>query len=78
MHINLLPKPDEIKKAHELYEILVEQVIKWEGTVSAEHGIGKLKKNYFLKMIGDVALNDLLKIKKTIDPRNILGIGNLF
>ena len=78
LHINLLPKPDEIKKAHELYEILVEQVIKWEGTVSAEHGIGKLKKNYFLKMIGDVALNDLLKIKRAIDPRNILGIGNLF
>ena len=78
LHINLLPKPDEIEKAYELYGILVEQVIKWKGTVSAEHGIGKLKKNYFLKMIGDVALNDLLNIKKTIDPKNILGIGNLF
>jgi len=78
LHINLLPKPEEIDEAHKLYGIFVEQVIKWEGTVSAEHGIGKLKKNYFLKMIGFAALNDLLKIKRTIDPKNILGIGNLF
>ena len=78
LHINFLPNENDIKKTHELYARLVSQVLKWGGTVSAEHGIGKLKKRYFLQMVGDDSLKELKAIKEIFDPMFILGKGNIF
>ena len=77
LHINLLPSSDEMDRARSLYEILVDQILKWGGTVSAEHGVGKLKKSYFAKMVGQKALEDLKKVKYIFDPDNRLGAGNI-
>ena len=78
LHINFLPDEQDIQKAHELYARLVEQVLEWNGTVSAEHGIGKLKKKYFLQMVGEKSLAQLKAIKEIFDPGFILGKGNIF
>jgi len=78
LHINLLPKPDQVDHARQVYAKLVDQVLKWGGTVSAEHGIGKLKKEYFSRMVGAEGLEELKKIKKALDPLNRLGRSNLF
>ena len=78
LHINFLPDEQDIQKAHELYARLVEQVLDWNGTVSAEHGIGKLKKKYFLQMVGEKSLAQLKAIKEIFDPGFILGKGNIF
>jgi len=78
LHINLLPKKDQIEKAHEIYKILVNRIFEWKGTISAEHGIGKLKKKFFLQMVGESSLSELMGIKKLFDPRFLLGKGNIF
>jgi len=78
LHINFLPDEQEIPKAHELYSRLVRQILKWNGTISAEHGIGKLKKKYFLMMVGEESLAQLKAIKEIFDPEFILGKGNIF
>jgi len=78
LHINFLPDEQDIQKAHELYARLVRQVLEWNGTVSAEHGIGKLKKKYFLQMVGEKSLTQLKAIKEIFDPGFILGKGNIF
>jgi D-lactate dehydrogenase (cytochrome) len=78
LHINFLPTEQKIQKAHELYARLVEQVLEWNGTISAEHGVGKLKKKYFLKMVGEESLAQLRAIKEIFDPGFILGKGNIF
>jgi D-lactate dehydrogenase (cytochrome) len=78
LHINLLPDTKQMSLAHETYATLVDQILKWEGTISAEHGVGKLKKEYYHKMIGDQALAEMREIKKSLDPRGRLGVGNLF
>ena len=78
LHINLLPDEKQMPLARELYETLVNQVLKWDGTISAEHGVGKLKKDYYHKMIGNQALEELRGIKKALDPQGRLGVGNLF
>ena len=78
LHINLLPDLNDIQKAQELYDILVKRILEWKGTVSAEHGIGKLKKKYFLQMVGESSLADLKAVKGIFDPRFILGRGNIF
>ena len=64
--------------ARETYAILVNQILKWGGTISAEHGVGKLKKEYYHKMIGNPALEELQEIKKSLDPQGRFGAGNLF
>ena len=78
LHINLLPEVDQVARAQETYGALVNQVLKWGGTISAEHGVGKLKKEFYHQMIGEQALAELWKIKKSLDPQGRLGIGNLF
>ena len=78
LHINLLPKNNQIKKANDVYQKLINRILAWNGTVSAEHGIGKLKKKYFLQMVGESSLKELKNIKKMFDPKLILGTGNIF
>ncbi|QPJ63348.1 MAG: FAD-binding oxidoreductase [Candidatus Nitronauta litoralis] len=78
LHINLLPDKSQMTTAKEVYEKFVDQVLAWRGTISAEHGVGKLKKEYYHEMVGDEALADLKTIKNCFDPDNLLGQGNLF
>lgn len=77
LHINLMPSPAEMDQAKSLYERLAEQILNWGGTISAEHGVGKLKKSYFAKMVGQEALADLRKVKHAFDPDDLLGTGNI-
>ena len=78
LHINLLPDEDQSDQAIEIYQILVNQILLWKGVVSAEHGIGKLKKKWFHRMVGKEALEEMRSIKRAFDPSQILGTGNLF
>ena len=78
LHINLLPDVNQVEEAHGLYKKLVNRILEWKGTVSAEHGIGKLKKDNFLQMVGELSLRELKTIKENFDPRFILGKGNIF
>ncbi|GJL78261.1 MAG: FAD-linked oxidase [Nitrospinaceae bacterium] len=77
LHINLLPGPEELERAKSTYDRLVDQILEWKGTVSAEHGVGKLKKAYFAKMVGPDVLKELRTIKAALDPEGRLGIGNI-
>ena len=78
LHINILPHENEIALAKELYGEFVDQILKWGGTISAEHGIGKLKKEYFKQMVGEGTLKEMQNIKKLFDPLGLLGRGTLF
>jgi len=79
LHANILPKnPEEAEKARHLYGRCVAQAIMLGGTVSAEHGIGKLKRKYLAAMMGERYLNEMAEVKKAFDPNGILGRGNMF
>ncbi|CAI2718291.1 FAD-binding oxidoreductase [Nitrospina watsonii] len=77
LHINLLPDKDQSGTAKAVYDRLVDQILAWGGTVSAEHGIGKLKKNYYHKMVGKQTIAKLQTLKDRLDPKGLLGQGNL-
>jgi D-lactate dehydrogenase (cytochrome) len=77
LHINFLPNKNQIALARATYQELVEKILKWNGTVSAEHGIGKLKKPYFDQMIGQDSIEELKSIKRIFDPEFRLNPGNL-
>ncbi|QPJ65951.1 MAG: FAD-binding oxidoreductase [Candidatus Nitrohelix vancouverensis] len=80
LHINLFPKSGGSQKEEimTLYHSLVDQVLEWDGTISAEHGIGKLKKEFLRQMVGDAGLADMRKVKAELDPKGLLGQGAIF
>lgn len=79
LHLNMLPKNDEeFQRGRMIYKMICQKAVKLGGTVSAEHGIGKSKREYLLMMYGEKAINEMIALKKTLDPNMILGSGNLF
>lgn len=79
LHANMIPKNDEeMTKAKHLYGRFIAQAIMLGGTVSAEHGIGKLKSKYLYVMYGERFLNEMAELKKAFDRKGILGRNNMF
>ncbi|ABL64867.1 FAD-binding oxidoreductase [Chlorobium phaeobacteroides] len=78
VHLNILPRNrDEFMHAKKLYLDFVDKVLKLGGTLSAEHGIGKLKAEYLVRMYGEKGIQEMATIKKSLDPFLVLNIGNL-
>jgi glycolate oxidase len=48
------------------------------GTISGEHGIGLVQKEYMDIMFDAASLNLMREIKKVFDPNNILNAGKIF
>ncbi|MGH9971631.1 MAG: FAD-binding oxidoreductase [Pyrinomonadaceae bacterium] len=79
IHVNILPRNSkEAAKAHELYTRFVRRAVAVGGTISAEHGIGKLKREYLNLLYTDRHLREMSAIKRAFDPAGILGRGNIF
>ena len=53
-------------------------VKKLGGTISGEHGIGLIQKEYMDIVFDETQLNIMRGIKKTFDPNNILNSGKIF
>jgi D-lactate dehydrogenase (cytochrome) len=79
VHVNILPRnDDEAAKAWEIYRTFIRRAVDLGGTISAEHGIGKLKREYLLELYGEDHLREMAAIKRAFDPEGILGRGNIF
>jgi D-lactate dehydrogenase (cytochrome) len=75
----MLPKTEEeYIKVKDIYMDCVKKALSFGGTVSAEHGIGKLKHRFLREMYGDSGINEMVRIKRHFDPNCILGLGNIF
>ena len=79
LHCNLLPRDaGELDRALGVYEDIMDLTIAAGGTVSAEHGIGKIKTRYCAKMYGAATMEEMARTKSDLDPQWLLGRGNLF
>jgi D-lactate dehydrogenase (cytochrome) len=79
MHLNMLPKDQkEYETGKSVYKKICTKAIELKGTVSAEHGIGKIKTEYLLEMYGAEKIKKMFTLKKKLDPNLILGRGNIF
>ena len=52
-------------------------VTRWGGSISAEHGIGQLKRDELARLGDPVALSMLRQIKAALDPQGLLNPGKL-
>ena len=60
-----------------LSQDLLKIAMKYEGTISAEHGIGMAKSPFIRYEIDNVAFELMRSIKRIIDPNNIMNPGKL-
>lgn len=79
VHVNILPRDDEeATRAWETYRSFIRRAVELGGTISAEHGIGKLKRDYLAVLYGENHLREMAALKRAFDPGGILGRGNIF
>lgn len=78
LHLNLLPSSqDELEQAWTIWRNLYALALSFGGTLSAEHGVGKLKRRYLEQMVGTPTYQAFKLLKGQADPAWILGRGTL-
>lgn len=64
---------ENISKIKEYQEKILDIVYSMGGTITAEHGIGLWKQHFLVKEYGADTMEVMKKIKKALDPNNILN-----
>jgi D-lactate dehydrogenase (quinone) len=78
LHVNLLPRDDaERERAHACLAEVFALVIRLEGTLSGEHGIGMVKREFMPLALAPSTLDLMRNIKQAFDPDGILNPGKL-
>lgn len=78
VHVNLLPKTQAgLIAARALYAEWTRVAIRLGGTVSAEHGIGKIKRKALGWLLTDEGIQQMRAVKEAFDPGWCLGRGTL-
>ena len=79
LHVNVLPSTlEELKRAERLAEEFARYAVEHGGTVSGEHGVGKLKRSLLKLMYGEKGVEEMFQVKKALDPQLILNLGDIF
>jgi len=79
VHVNIIPETlEQYDRAKGMYERWAKAVVAMGGTVSAEHGIGKLKTALLSEMFGEEGIRQMRAVKHLFDPDGVLNPGNLF
>jgi D-lactate dehydrogenase len=74
LHVNLLPRDDaELARAHAALGEVFDAVIRLDGTLSGEHGIGLAKRDFMPRALDANALALMRRIKHEFDPDGILN-----
>jgi D-lactate dehydrogenase len=78
IHVNLLIDPDdaaELARAEQCLDATFDLVLRLGGTLSGEHGIGLVKRDFVRREIDPVTLRLMRDVKRQFDPNGILNPG---
>jgi glycolate oxidase len=67
--------PDMAARAQKAYGEVMSLAIALGGTITGEHGVGRLKKPWLVDQIGEDALELNRRVKNALDPQGILNPG---
>jgi len=77
IHVNFMYEPSEEEKVKMAVREVFELTLSLEGSISGEHGIGWMKKEFLPLEVGE-ALEKMKAVKRALDPNNILNPGKVF
>lgn len=78
VHVNLLPRTeDEFTRGKEFMTEIARQAASMDGSVSAEHGIGKRKRHFLDFQYRPETIAAMHAVKQRLDPKGLLGQGTL-
>ncbi|KAL8710110.1 MAG: hypothetical protein Q9220_005193 [cf. Caloplaca sp. 1 TL-2023] len=72
-HSILLFNDRERKTAEEVVHRMVKRAVEMEGTVTGEHGVGLIKRDYLAHELGESTVDAMRKLKEAFDPLCILN-----
>ncbi|KAH9903836.1 hypothetical protein F4778DRAFT_770809 [Xylariomycetidae sp. FL2044] len=72
-HIILLSNEEQRHAAEELVHRMVKRAVELEGTVTGEHGVGLVKRDYLPHELGESTVDAMRKIKQAFDPLCLLN-----
>jgi D-lactate dehydrogenase (cytochrome) len=68
---------DFLARWHDVNEVVFAIVLQMGGSISAEHGIGVMKRDLLPKVKDPVAYDLMRTLKRAIDPQGILNPGKV-
>ncbi len=78
IHTNIMFDEPERSTAENAVKEIFAAVLRLQGSISGEHGIGITKASFLPLEAGERALEAMKKIKRALDPNNILNPGKIF
>jgi glycolate oxidase subunit GlcD len=81
MHPTIVYSPDapeEFERAQQAFDDIMELGLSLGGTVTGEHGVGKMKREWLAREIGPIGLRVHRQIKTALDPENLFNPGSMF
>jgi D-lactate dehydrogenase len=78
LHVNIMYDPsdsDQLQRAGACLEAVFSAVLQMDGTLSGEHGIGLVKRDWVGRELDDTSLRLMRAIKAQFDPDGILNPG---
>lgn len=67
--------PEETARANLAFGEIMDFAISLGGTITGEHGVGRLKKNWLPSQVGEDVMDLTRRIKSALDPQNLLNPG---
>jgi glycolate oxidase len=69
---------DQVRRARLAFGAVMDLGLDLGGTITGEHGVGMLKKEWLEREVGSVAMRLHRDIKGVLDPQGILNPGKVF
>jgi len=70
--------PDQVAAAADAFGRILDAGRALGGTVTGEHGIGRIKQDFLAREVGPVALQVHRAIKRALDPQDLFNPGSMF
>ena len=68
----------EFERANQAFRDILAAGLSLGGTVTGEHGVGKIKQEWLAREIGPVGMRVHRAIKAALDPANLFNPGSMF
>lgn len=79
LHVNMFPATaDDAAAAKKLMFDFAKKSVELGGTIAAEHGLGKRKRDFLPILFNEQEIEAMKSVKRRLDPKWLLGRGNVF